>query len=303
VVLGTTMGEVQILHDIARVTAASGLPDSDIYRHYAIHNLPAKLGQHYGLCGPNLIVPTACASGNYALGLACDMIREGRVDLAFAGGVDPIDSIVFAGFSRLFSVAPEQCQPFDKNRKGILVGEGAAILLLESLDRALARGARIYAEIAGYGLSCDAHHMTNPDPSVNGTYRAARAAFVDAGMTGAKVDCILAHGTGTAANDVAETKLIKRLFGSDAYSIPISANKSMIGHTMGGAAAMNAVTACRILTDACIPPTINYRTPDPGCDLDYVPNEARRATVNVIMSNAFAFGGNNSTMLFRKWEE
>lgn len=302
VVLGTTMGEVQILHEIARSLASAGKAPESLYRNYPIHNLPANVARYWGFSGPNSIVPTACASGNYAIGFGCDLIRNGKADIMVVGGVDPIDSIVFAGFSRLFSVAPEICQPFDKNRKGILVGEGAAILMLESLESALGRDAKIYAEVAGYGLSCDAFHMTNPDPEVKGTYQAVLAAFKDAGLSVEKVGCIVAHGTGTPANDRAEVKLVKRVFGDDAYGIPVTANKSMIGHTMGGAAAMNAITACRIITDGFIPPTINYNTKDPDCDLDCVPNEARRAHVKTVLSNGFAFGGNNSALIVKAWE-
>lgn len=303
VVLGTTMGEARILHEIACAVAADGHPGPDVYRNYPVHNLPANVAKYWGFRGPNCIVPTACASGNYAIGLGCDLIRDNRADAMIVGGVDPIDSIVFAGFSRLFSVAPELCQPFDKNRKGLLVGEGAAILIIESLEGALQRSAKIYGEIIGYGLSCDAFHMTNPDPEVNGTHKAVLAAFKDAHLPVEKVDCIIAHGTGTPANDRAEVKLIKKVFKTEANTIPVSANKSMIGHTMGGAAAMNAVTACHILSDGFIPPTINYRTKDPDCDLDCVPNEAREARVSTILSHAFAFGGNNSAMLFKRWKE
>jgi len=303
VILGTTMGEVQILHEIVRSLAGSGMPESTIYQHYVLHNLPQSVARHFRLQGPCSIVPTACASGNYAIGMGCDLIRNNKAETMIVGGVDPIDSIVFAGFSRIFSVAPELCQPFDKNRKGLLVGEGSAILILESLEGAVNRSAKIYAEIAGYGLSCDAYHMTNPDPNVKGTYNAAIAAFEDANLSVSRVDAIIAHGTGTPANDRTETRMIKKLFGDEAYKIPITANKSMIGHTMGGAAAMNAVTACHILSDGYIPPTINYQTKDSECDLDYVPNEARKIKANLVLSNAFAFGGNNTAMLIKKYEE
>ncbi len=300
VILGTTMGEAQILHEIARSLVSSGMPQSNIYQYYVLNNLPASVARYFNLQGPCSIVPTACASGNYAIGMGCDLIRNNNVEAMIVGGVDPIDSIVFAGFSRIFSIASEFCQPFDRNRKGILVGEGAAILILESLEGAIKRNAKIYAEIIGYGLSCDAYHMTNPDPDIKGTYNAAIAAFKDANLSLTKVDCIIAHGTGTMANDRTETKMTKKLFGNESYRIPITANKSMIGHTMGGAAAMNAVTACHILCDSYIPPTINYQTKDTECDLDYVPNEARKIDASIVLSNAFAFGGNNSAMLFRK---
>lgn len=298
--LGTTSGEVQILHNTAKLISRSKSPQPNFCR-YVPHNIPTNVAKYFGLTGPNIIVPTACAASNYAIGIGTDMIRQKRADMMIVGGVDPIDSIVFAGFSRIFSIAPELCQPFDINRKGLLIGEGAAILILESLEKAVERDAKIYTEIIGYGLSCDAFHMTNPDPNVNGTYNASLFAFSDSNISADNVDCIIAHGTGTRANDRAETKLIKRIFGENARYIPISANKSMLGHTMGAAGGMNAIMASRILTDGYIPPTINLRNKDPECDLDYVPNETRKADVHIVQSNAFAFGGNNSIVLFKKW--
>jgi 3-oxoacyl-[acyl-carrier-protein] synthase II len=301
VVMGTTMGEIPIQRLIVDAILESGFPRSRIYDKIVAFNIPGVLARHLGARGPVSMIPTACASGAYAVGEACDLIREGRVDAAVAGGVDSFDPVVFAGFSRLFSVAPERCQPFDRNRKGILVGEGAAVMTLESADRAVERGAKIYGEIVGYGRSCDAFHMTNPGPEGVGMLAAMRAAFADAGRDIAPVSAVVVHGTGTPANDRTETRAIKSLFGEAAKRVPVTSNKSMLGHTMGAAGAMNIATASLALAEGRLPPTINYETPDPECDLDCTPNQARAIEADTIMSNAFAFGGNNSSLLIQRW--
>lgn len=302
VVMGTTMGEIPILRQIVTTTIESGYPESRIYDKYVAFNIPGVLARHIGATGPVSMIPTACAAGAYAIGEGCDLIREGRVDAAVAGGVDSFDPVVFAGFSRLFSVAPERCQPFDKNRKGILVGEGAAVMTLEAAECAVRRGAKIYGEVVGYGRSCDAFHMTNPGPEGLGMQSAMRAAFADAGRAIAPVSAVIVHGTGTPANDRTEARAIRAVFGEAAKRAPVTSNKSMLGHTMGAAGAMNIATACMTLTEGRLPPTINYETPDPDCDLDCTPNEARKIDARIIMSNSFAFGGNNSSLLIQRWE-
>jgi 3-oxoacyl-[acyl-carrier-protein] synthase II len=302
VVMGTTMAEITVLREIVKARLESGYPKSRIYEKCVAFNIPGVLAQYIGARGPVSMIPTACAAGTYAVGEACDLIREGRVDIAVAGGVDSFDPVVFAGFSRLFSVAPERCQPFDKNRKGILVGEGAAVLTLESVECAVRRGARIYGEVVGYGRSCDAFHMTNPRPEGSGMHAAMRAAFTDAGMKVSPVSAVIVHGTGTPANDRTEARALRSLFGEATQRVPVSANKSMLGHTMGAAGAMNVATACLAVTEGRIPPTINYETPDPECDLDCTPNQARAIDAETIMCNAFAFGGNNSSLLIQRWE-
>ncbi len=302
VVIGTTMGEIPIQRLLVNAILESGFPESRIYDKIVAFNIPGVLARHIGARGPVSMIPTACASGAYAVGEACDLIREGRVDAAVAGGVDSFDPVVFAGFSRLFSVAPERCQPFDKNRRGILVGEGAAVMTLEAAECAVERGAKIYGEVVGYGRSCDAFHMTNPGPEGVGMLAAMRAAFADAGREVAPVSAVIVHGTGTPANDRTETRAIKGLFGETVKRVPVTSNKSMLGHTMGAAGAMNIATACLALTEGRLPPTINYETPDPECDLDCTPNQARALDAHTIMSNAFAFGGNNSSLLIQRWE-
>jgi 3-oxoacyl-[acyl-carrier-protein] synthase II len=220
----------------------------------------------------------------------------------FAGGSDAFSRITYTGFARLGAIAPEVCQPFDRNRKGMIPGEGAAILVLEPLDRAAARGARLYAEIGGYGLSCDAHHMTAAHPDGDGAARAMVKALNESRLNPEEVSYISAHGTGTSTNDRLETIAVKRVFQEAAYRIPISSIKSMLGHTMGAASAIEAAVCALAIFDDRIPPTMNYEQPDPECDLDYVPNAARERRVNVAMNNAYAFGGNNASLILKKCE-
>jgi 3-oxoacyl-[acyl-carrier-protein] synthase II len=265
---------------------------------YPCHVIAAHLASELGFRGPNLVIPTACAAGNYAISHALDTLRFEGADIMLAGGSDAFSRITYTGFARLGAIAPERVQPFDKNRKGMVPGEGAAVLVLEPLARAAARGARIYAEVAGYGLTCDAHHMTAPQG--DGAARAMQMAMADAGITPADVGYISAHGTGTAVNDRVETAAVKQAFGDAAYRVPMSSIKSMLGHTMGAASAIEAAACLLAIRDDRLPPTMNLETPDPDCDLDYVPNEARSQTVNVAMNNAYAFGGNNASVIFRK---
>jgi len=210
--------------------------------------------------------------------------------------------VAFTGFARLGSVAPERCQPFDKGRRGIMVGEGAGIVVLESLDGALARGAPILGEMLGYAISSDGHHMTAPDPQGDGISRAIGLAVESAGVAPDEVDYINAHGTGTPVNDKVETLAIKRVFGRHAYELCVSSTKSMIGHTMGAASAIEAITSLLALREGVVPPTMHYETPDPDCDLDYVPNAARKRPLTVALNNALAFGGSNSCVALRRFE-
>jgi len=247
-------------------------------------------------------VPTACAAGNYAVAHAVDTLRLGRADVMLAGGADAFSRITYTGFARLGAIAPETCQPFDLNRKGMVPGEGAAVLVLEPLQRALDRGAPIYAEVAGYGLSCDAYHITAAHPEGDGAARAMEKALAHSGFKPQDVSYISAHGTGTPTNDLRETMAVKRVFKEDAYHIPISSIKSMLGHTMGAASAIESVVCALAVRHDRIPPTMNLEVPDPECDLDYVANVARDHTVTVAMNNAYAFGGNNSSLILKKCE-
>ncbi|WP_405789803.1 beta-ketoacyl-[acyl-carrier-protein] synthase family protein [Streptomyces sp. NBC_00029] len=245
-----------------------------------------------------LTIPTACAAGNYAIGSGFDAIRDGDVEAALCGGADAVCRKTFTGFYRLGTIAPEVCQPFDKDRKGILTGEGAGILLMESLESALARGARIYAEVLGYGLSCDAHHPVAPDQ--DGLARCIEVAHANAGVKARDIDFISAHGTGTHANDVTEAGAIRQVFDVPPPTVSI---KSMIGHSMGAASALASAACALAITEDFIPPTINHRETDPECGLDCVPNEARPARLNVVQNNALAFAGNNAVLILGRYEE
>jgi 3-oxoacyl-[acyl-carrier-protein] synthase II len=248
------------------------------------------------------MIPTACAAGNYAIGYGFDMIRTGRADVMLSGGADAFSRITYMGFSRLGAIAPERCQPFDRMRKGMVPGEGAAVLVLESLEGARARGATIYAEVLGYGVSCDSHHMTAAHPQGDGAIRAMAAALKESGVSRDDVDYISAHGTGTPTNDRVESLAVRSFFGERASRIPMSSIKSMVGHTMGAASAIEAAACSLAIHTGWAPPTMNYETPDPECDLDYVPNRARKVDPRVVLNNAYAFGGNNASLCLARCE-
>ncbi len=259
-----------------------------------------------GCKGPNLCVSTACAAGAHSIGTAVDLIRSGRTAVALAGGAEcTVSPFAVDGYCQLRALStrnddPQRAsRPFSLDRDGFVIAEGAGILVLESYDHARARGATMYAEVAGYGLSSDGHHQTAPDPRGLGAVRAMRGALLDAGITAADVDLINAHGTSTPLNDATETQAIKDVFGEHAYRIPVQATKSMTGHSLGASPAIEAVASVLAIRDGVIHPTINLYQPDPACDLDYVPNVARRAPVNIVMSNSFGFGGHNGVLVFR----
>ncbi|MFP3122308.1 beta-ketoacyl-ACP synthase II [Ectobacillus funiculus] len=261
-----------------------------------------------GAKGINSCSVTACASGANSIGDAFKVIQRGDADAMITGGTEaPLTSISFAGFSSAKALSFDEnpataCRPFDKNRSGFVMGEGAGILILESLEHALQRGARIYAEIVGYGAAGDAFHITLPAPGGEGSVRAMRQALSDAGIQPDDVDYINAHGTSTEANEKYETMAIKEVFGDHAYKVAVSSTKSMTGHLLGAAGAVEAIFSVRTITDSIIPPTINYETPDPDCDLDYVPNTARKQEVRTVLSNSLGFGGHNAALVFKKYE-
>jgi 3-oxoacyl-[acyl-carrier-protein] synthase II len=259
------------------------------------------IAEEWRILGPRATIATACSSSATAIGCGLDAVRSGEADIAVVGGSESLSEVTFGGFNSLRTVDEEYCRPFDLNRKGLSLGEGAAFLILEEAEHARKRGAKIHAELMGYGLSGDGQHMTAPDPEGRGAARAMREALKDAGVGPEEVGYINAHGTATPANDASETKAIKILFGERARQIPVSASKSMIGHCLGAAGALEAVATILAIRADRIPPTIHYETPDPECDLDYVPNGARDARVKIALSNSFAFGGNNTTLVFGKW--
>jgi 3-oxoacyl-[acyl-carrier-protein] synthase II len=301
VVIGTTMGESQILEKINEAWVKQGEEKiaSEWLPRYPCNVISSNVAMEFDLRGPNFVIPTACAAGNYCIGYAADLIKKGSADIVLAGGTDAFSRIAFIGFNRLLAIAPEKCQPFDKNRKGMMVGEGAAVLVLEREDHALKRKAEIYAEVLGYGLSCDAHHMTAPHAS--GIAMAIKNSLRNSNIRPEDVDYVNAHGTGTPANDRAECLAIKEVFGDYAKKVAVSSIKSMLGHTMGAASAIEAAACCLAVKNDIIPPTINYETPDPECDIDCVPNICRKQKVSIALNHASAFGGNNASVVFRKF--
>jgi 3-oxoacyl-[acyl-carrier-protein] synthase II len=257
------------------------------------------------LFGPNTCAVTACAASANAIGDAAEIIKRGDADVMVAGGTEAgIVEFALAGFTTSKAVSrrnddPEGAsRPFDADRDGFVMGEGAATLILEERERAIARGANIYAEVLGYGMSADGFHITLPRPGGAGAARAMQNSLNHAGLNASDIDYVNAHGTSTRANDVTETQAIKTVFGDDAYKLPISSTKSMTGHLLGGAGAIESLACILAIRDGVIAPTINYTTPDPECDLDYVPNEAREVEVNLAMTNSFGFGGHNVALIF-----
>ncbi len=261
----------------------------------------------YGFKGPNYCVVSACSSSAHAIGDAMRLIRYGDADVIIAGGAEaPIIKTALAGFSAIRALStrndePEKAsRPFDAERDGFVMAEGAAVLVLEEYEHARRRGAKIYAELVGYGATADAYHITAPCVDGEGAIKAMRMALADARVNPEDVDYINAHGTSTKLNDVAETKAIKEVFGQHAYRLAVSSTKSMTGHLLGGAGAIEALATVKAIETGVVPPTINYEHPDPECDLDYVPNEAREMDVGVAMSNSFGFGGHNAVLVFRR---
>jgi 3-oxoacyl-[acyl-carrier-protein] synthase II len=301
VAMGTTSGEPREVErfDDRYLAGELDAVGAEFMTLYPCHMIAAHVARELGFAGVNTMIPAACAAGNYALAHAVDVLRAGRAELMLAGGADAFSRITYAGFARLGAIAPERCQPFDRRRKGMIPGEGAAVLVLEPLDAARRRRARIYAEVAGYGLSCDAHHMTAAHPEGDGAVRAMSRALADAGVAPEQVSYISAHGTGTPTNDRLEAIAVGRVFGAETR-VPISSVKSMLGHTMGAASAIEAVVCALAVATDEVPPTMGLE--DPENDFDYVPNLSRRLRVEVAMNNAYAFGGNNASTIFRKCE-
>ena len=302
VVMGTTSGEpIQVEryndHRVAGELERVGAEFMDLY---PCHVIASHVARELGLKGPCRMIPAACAAGSYAIAHAVDALRAGRAEVMLAGGADSFSRITYTGFARLGAIAKERCQPFDKNRQGMVPGEGAGVLVLEPLEKARERGARIWAEVAGYGLSCDAHHMTAGHPEGDGAARAMARALDDAGIDPAYVDYVSAHGTGTPTNDRIESRAHHRVLGPHAEGTPTSSIKSMIGHTMGAASAIESGVCSLAVAEGWMPPTVNFEEADPECPVDCIPNQARQARVRVAVNNAYAFGGNNASVVFRE---
>lgn len=301
VCMGTTMGNASVGEDEnnRRLEQKQPLP-AKLASHYAETYITAAIAQELHVEGPCHVIPTACAAGNYAIGWGMDMIRDGLVDVAIVGGADALSRGCFAVFHRLGGMAHETCQPFDRNRTGMLVSEGAGALVLEDYAHAVKRGAKIYAELLGYGLACDAHHPTAPHPDGIGVQASMQRSLEEADLIREDISYISAHGTGTRANDSSESLAVRKVFGAQAEALPVSSIKSMLGHTMGAASAIEAVACALIVGSGIIPPTTNYQHPDPECLQSVVPNQALERPVEVAMSNSFAFGGNIATIVMRK---
>jgi 3-oxoacyl-[acyl-carrier-protein] synthase II len=297
---GTTNGESQMMEQLAAQLVKHGphVMRPDLVDRADSGRIAAAVAAELDLGGETLTFGTACAASNYAIGYAFDLLRNGEVDAVLCGGADASNRSTHAGFHRLGALAHDMPRPFDKDRDGIVTAEGGVALLLEPLDAALARGARMYAEVLGYGMTCDARHMTNPD--VRSIAECIRIAHRNAGLKPGEVDYICAHGTGTRANDSTEVAAVREVFG--ACIPPISSIKSMLGHTMGASAGFGALVSCAAVHEGFIPPSATLRDTDPafGADLDCVPGHARQANVRVVQNHGFAFGGNNAITLFRE---
>jgi 3-oxoacyl-[acyl-carrier-protein] synthase II len=312
VVVGTGLGGLPTLekyHSILLERGPSRI--SPFFIPMLIANeAPGNIAIHYGMKGPNISIVTACATGAHSIGDACRMIQYGDADVMVAGGTEAnLTPLTVGGFNALKSLsrrndAPEKAsRPFDMERDGFVIAEGAGILVIEELEHARKRGARIYAEIVGYGYNGDAHHITAPSPDGDGAARCMKLALKDAGITPDDVDYINAHGTSTDLNDASETVAIKKVFGEKAHKVAVSSTKSMTGHLLGAAGAVEAIFSILAIRDQVCPPTINYEHPDPECDLDYVPNTARKQRIKMAISNSFGFGGTNAVLAFREYEE
>lgn len=312
IVIGTGIGGIGTIMEQAEVLRERG---ADRVSPFLVpmmiaDSAPGMLAIRFGARGPNMAIATACASGNNAIGEALDIIRRGSADAMIAGGAEgALVSIAMAGMNVMGALSTRNddpltaSRPFDKNRDGFLMGEGSGILVLEELEFAKARGANILCELTGYGTTDDAHHISAPAENGAGAAMSMKLALEDADLSVGDIRYINAHGTSTPLNDKSETAAIKTVFGEQAYKIPVSSTKSMTGHLLGASGAVEAVFSVMAIREGILPPTINYETPDPLCDLDYVPNSPRRVSPHHVMSNSFGFGGHNATLVFSRFEE
>ena len=312
VVIGTGIGGISTLLEQVEVMRERGPERVSpfLVPMMISDSAPGMIAIRLGARGPNMALATACASGNNAIGEAMDMIRRGAADVMIAGGSEAaLVPVAMAGMNVMTALSTRNedpqgaSRPFDKDRDGFLMGEGAGMLILESLEHAQARGANILCELTGYGTTDDAHHISAPAENGAGAALAMKLALQDANLDLADIGYINAHGTSTPLNDKSETAAIKTVFGEQAYNVPVSSTKSMTGHLLGASGALEAVFCILAIREEVLPPTINYRTPDPECDLDYVPNQPRKASPNHVMSNSFGFGGHNATLIFSRFEK
>jgi beta-ketoacyl-acyl-carrier-protein synthase II len=310
---GTGVGGLDVVDDginIFRSKGYSRVPPFTIPG--AIPNMPAfTIGRQFQCLGPNFTIATACATSTQAIGEAAELIRRGVADVVISGGTEAlIKDFAIVGYIAMralpvnYNDQPEAAsRPFDLNREGFVFAEGAGVLIVEELEHALERGANIYAEVVGHAASSDGFHMAAQDPNASGPIRAMKWALEDAKLKPEEIDYINAHGTSTSSNDATETRAIKAVFGEHAHRVAISSTKSMMGHAMGASGAIEAIVCSNVIKQGWIPPTINYETPDPECDLDYVPNQARQAEVTTTLSNSFGLGGQNACLVLKKYSE
>jgi 3-oxoacyl-[acyl-carrier-protein] synthase II len=306
ILVGSAIGGIATIAEQQQVLAERGRDRVSPFfiPSVLVDTASGQIAIQLGITGPNYAPVSACATGSHAVGEAAELVRRGDADIVLAGGTEScIHPIILAGFCAMRGLVAEEedptlaSRPFDATRAGFVMGEGACVLVVEDLERARARGARVYAEVLAYGTSNDAHHLAQPDPESVGVAEMMRAALERAGIEREQVGYLNAHGTSTPQGDLAETKAIKQVFGDHAYSLAVSSTKSVTGHMFGAAGAVEAMMCVRAVHDGVLPPTINYRVPDPECDLDYVPNDAREAQVDVALSNAMGLGGHNACVL------
>jgi len=304
VVMGTTTGGMATGEELYRKTLrGDGRQRLAGWLATPASALVNELASVFACTGPRLTVSTACSSGANALGLAADWIRAGRADVVLCGGTDALCQMTFSGFNALQALDRQPCRPFDQDRAGLTLGEGAGVFVFEDWTRAQRRQARVLGEFVSYGVSADAHHLTQPRPDGAGAVMAMRRALDEAHVAADEVDYINAHGTGTPLNDAIETRAIKTVFGDRAYRVPVTSTKSMVGHCLGAAGAIEALACVLAMRDGVIPPTATLERPDPECDLDYVPKTSRAATLKTVLSNSYGFGGNNTSVILRRGDE
>lgn len=301
VVMSTTMGEIQVEEKLSVIKQREGSENipRELLAQYRTDNIVSALTNAFNISGPVYMVPAACAGGNFAVGLGKRLLEWDEADIVIAGGVDVFSRVAFTGFQRLLSLAPDMCRPFDKNRKGLVLGEGCGIVIMERTSSAKARKARILGELAGVGLTSDRFHMTAPHPHGDGAIKAMDLAIKGAGISPGDINYISAHGTGTVANDKVEVKALEMVFGFGKIP-PLSSIKSMIGHPMGAAGAIELIASLLMMEKNTMIPTINYSTPDPECNVDCVPNISRKTNLDCILSNSFGFGGQSSSIIIKR---
>ncbi|MBM4038016.1 MAG: beta-ketoacyl-[acyl-carrier-protein] synthase family protein [Planctomycetes bacterium] len=302
IVLATNFGGCEHGEKLIAAQAHGEEPDPRWLDEFDFQAAVVAAVKRWGLRGPTATLSLSCASGVAAIGYAVDLIREGHCERAIAGGYDELALMSYSGLSALRAITPETIRPFDKSRQGTMFSEGAGVVVVESLESAQVRGAAIHAEVLGHAMNNDAFHMTAPDTSGKGIIAVMRGALDDAGVKPSDVQHVNAHGTGTPYNDKIETAAIKAVFNAHARTLAITANKSMLGHTCGAAGTLESIATIKTLQTGIVPPTIHYETPDPECDLDYVPNQARRCDVRLALCNAYGIGGTNSAIVLARWE-